>query len=164
MTTRTNDGFTLIELIVVIAVLAILAAVALPKFANFTNKAETASFDGVQGGLSAAVGMVHAKWLIDNKVNPVQMDGVTVDVNTAGWPTLDQVGQLGASEVWGKIMAGPVPSGWTTNELTTVDIGWSEYDPPFSTAAPPAGFGTDVLRYEEVGGKVCRTTASTVCP
>ena len=157
MTPRTNNGFTLIELIVVIAVLSILAAVALPKFADFTAKAETAAFDGVQGGLIAGLGMVHSKWLVEGKTSPVAMDGANVVVTGAGWPTLGDASQNDADKLWAMVMSGTVPSGWTTSE--SVAGSWAEYDPPFSVA----DFGTDILRYEEVGGKVCKGATGAAC-
>lgn len=54
MTKRaTQQGFTLIELVMVIVILGILAAVALPKFVDLTSQAQGAAVQGVAGAISS---------------------------------------------------------------------------------------------------------------
>lgn len=50
---RTQAGFTMIELIMVIVILGILAAVAVPKFTNLSSDARSAAVKGVAGGISS---------------------------------------------------------------------------------------------------------------
>ncbi|MEO5372026.1 MAG: prepilin-type N-terminal cleavage/methylation domain-containing protein [Magnetococcus sp. DMHC-1] len=50
---RTQAGFTMIELIMVIVILGILAAVAVPKFTNLSSDARAAAVKGVAGGISS---------------------------------------------------------------------------------------------------------------
>jgi MSHA pilin protein MshA len=91
-----QQGFTLIELVVVIVILGILAAVAVPKFVNLQGDARTASMRGVDGSVSAASALIHAKWLATN-TTPVPIEGgATVTVSAAGYPTSDAAG-IGAA-------------------------------------------------------------------
>ena len=50
---KTQQGFTLIELVMVIVILGILAATAIPKFVDLSNEAKLASLNGMAGTLSS---------------------------------------------------------------------------------------------------------------
>lgn len=50
---KTQQGFTLIELVMVIVLIGILAATAIPKFIDLSNEAELASLNGIAGTLSS---------------------------------------------------------------------------------------------------------------
>lgn len=85
-----QKGFTLVELVVVIVILGILSAVAVPRFVNMQNEAKQAALEGARGAVKAAVGLVHAKWLVggaDATVTTVDVEGGTVAVDTYGYPT-----------------------------------------------------------------------------
>lgn len=50
----TQQGFTLIELVMVIVILGILAATAIPRFVNLSGQARQASVEGLAGSISSA--------------------------------------------------------------------------------------------------------------
>lgn len=58
--TKTQRGFTLIELVVVIVILGILAVSALPKFVDLGSEAKSAALAGVQGAMGAAMTVNYA--------------------------------------------------------------------------------------------------------
>lgn len=60
---NTQQGFTLIELIVVIVILGILAAVAVPKFVSMQGDARYAVLQGVEASVRSTSAMIHAKAL-----------------------------------------------------------------------------------------------------
>ena len=86
---RSQQGFSLIELVIVIVILGLLAATAIPRFLNVTDDAEDASIDGVSGGLSIAVGFVRAQWEVDGRRDDaVILDGTSVYLDERfGFPT-----------------------------------------------------------------------------
>ena len=63
----TQQGFTLIELIIVIVLLGILAVTAAPKFLNLQDDARDSVLEGIAGSLESASSVVYGKALINEK-------------------------------------------------------------------------------------------------
>ncbi len=151
MKIRSERGFTIIELVVVIAIIAILAAVALPKFVDLASDARAAALAGVRGGLSAAVQVVHAKWLAGGTgvAGNVTLEGATtVVVNGSGWPTIDSANaaQDTTSELYNLLMSTNLPANWTTAQTPAAGAGSG------SLTLPGTGGGT--INYNGATGAV----------
>lgn len=93
---KSQQGFTLIELVIVIIILGLLAATALPRFISATKDAEQVSVQGVAGGFASAVGLVRAQWEVSGRPNgngganitSVNYDNISIGVDgTRGYPS-----------------------------------------------------------------------------
>jgi MSHA pilin protein MshA len=82
-----QDGFTLIELVVVIVILGILAAFAVPRFARLDGQARIASVRAVEGSLRSSAALARSLWLAQGtNAAAVNMEGVGVAM-VNGYPS-----------------------------------------------------------------------------
>ncbi len=86
---KSEEGFTLIEIIAVLIILGILAAVAVPKFMNLTDEArDKAALQAVAEGQSR-LSMKAAQLILSNGVIPLATDLAGVISTDAGDYLLD---------------------------------------------------------------------------
>lgn len=105
---RSQKGFTIIELVVVILLLGILTATALPRFMDVGDDAHAAVVDAVEGGLSTSLALFRAQWVAEGQPNQVaggefaDSQGNRLYANTAGYPvgTSSTIGAATCSEVY----------------------------------------------------------------
>lgn len=84
--TRSETGFTLIELVVVIIILGILAVTAVPKFLNFKEDARQATYSGYIAALKDGMKLAKSRWYLDGKQSPVDINGVQMYFTATGVP------------------------------------------------------------------------------
>ncbi len=113
MKRSTQQGFTLIELIMVIVILGILAATALPKFVDLSGEAHEATANAVLGAANSAASMNFAA---------VLAGGNDAAGNTA---TAIAASATGATKLLSFLDA---PSGWSASGSTlTATLGAKTY-------------------------------------
>ncbi len=74
---KSQNGFTLIELVIVIVILGILAAVAIPKFLDLSGDARQAATQGVAGALNSGSSINFSSDLAKGQVQGAALSGVT---------------------------------------------------------------------------------------
>lgn len=73
--TRSERGFTLIELVIVIVILGILAAVAIPKYEDMREQARVATIKGQLGGIRSAIAIQYARNALNGSATFPTLDG-----------------------------------------------------------------------------------------
>ena len=100
---KTQQGFTLIELMIVVAIIAILAAIAIPQYQNYVNRAAVTRSVGETGSLKSVIEDCLAQG--DNTCEAAtltsQLGAITVTMPTGEAPTGSITGALtnGPSQV-----------------------------------------------------------------
>jgi type II secretory pathway pseudopilin PulG len=101
---RTEEGFTLIELVIIILVLGILAATAIPKFYDLTAKAKIAAEKGVVGGVRGGIAVVYASNLVNGITTfPASLGGTAPGTASA------------TNLFFGNVLSPGVDADWTIN-------------------------------------------------
>lgn len=83
--TKGQEGFTLIELVIIILVLGILAATAIPKFYDMRTAANAAAEKGVVGGVRGGIAIIYASNVLNSPTGtfPAALDAVVAPATSS---------------------------------------------------------------------------------
>lgn len=108
-----EQAFTIVEMVVVMVIVGILAGVALPRFVGLQGDAATAQVENITGSMNSAVQLAHAKWRAQGGGATVALEGSTVDVNAAGWPSQPggaPMTEAGCLALWDGLLSSAPPA------------------------------------------------------
>lgn len=140
---KSQDGFTLVEMVIVIIILGVLAVTAAPRFINMKGDAHVANLNGVKSSIEGANSMVYAKALIkgltdkapadDNKIN-IGAGEVTSDVLLAyGYIAEDHTSLANALDMNADVAsAGTPPKDWLIAKVEGQGVQISQKGAPTS--------------------------------
>ncbi|MBN47813.1 MULTISPECIES: pilin [unclassified Methylophaga] len=126
---KTQQGFTLIELMIVIAIIGILAAIALPAYQQYTNKAKFSEVVLATSGLKSAIevcGQVGGSLATCNEASSDEIDNLAD--GAAGGPNVASVTVTGDGVILAT-GAGAAPLNSTyqmTPQLVNGQITWTK--------------------------------------
>ncbi len=112
--------------------LALFLSVLAWYFVGLQREARSTAFQGTRGAFTSAVTLVHLKWISEGGPAGGQIPlayGQVVEVNAAGWPTVDPrwSDQDSAHELYGLLLQSRLPQGWSMTETPARGAGAASY-------------------------------------